>query len=300
VRAALAVAILTAAGTAAADPHPMATGANPAPTTDAQVAMTAETLTIDMAVASAQVKAVVTLENQGDATKLVVGFPCASGDTAGQVDVPCKVPLKVTLRGKKVKATKKMASKTAGFWQWPMKLAAGEKVELVVSYKTPLYNDRYDVPAAGMGIFTYRLTTGARWAGPIGKLDITVNTLHDVLIYISPAGYTRTHNTITWSLTDYEPTEEIAIMPVPEIGLMLSGGKTAAESKAWLKSGKYKKSTVERAIEMLTKKDSSMTTDWPPLIAKLGGVPAPDPDRIDAVIAESVKLLQDMAANAKE
>lgn len=297
-RAALAVAILTAAATASADPHPMATGANPAPTTDAQVAMTAETLTIDMAVASANVKAVVRLENQGDATKLVVGFPCAYGDAAGQVDVPCKVPLKVTLRGKKVKATKKKASKTDGFWQWPMKLAAGETVELVVSYKTPLFNDRYDVPADGMGIFTYRLTTGARWAGPIGKLDITVHTLHDALLYISPAGYKRELGTITWSFTDYEPTEEVAIMPQPEVGLMLTEGKTAAESRARVKAGNYKKSTVENVIEMLKRDEGHV--DWPPLIAKLGGVPAPDPDRVKAVIAESIQLLQDMAARAKE
>jgi hypothetical protein len=295
-----ALGILAAVGTAAADPHPMATGANPAPTTDAQVAMKSETLTIDMAVASANVKAVITLENQGEATKLVVGFPCAYGDTAGQIDVPCKVPLKVTLRGKKIKATKKKASKTDGFWQWPMKLAAGEKVELVVSYKTPLYNDRYGVPAAGMGVFTYRLTTGARWAGPIGKLDITVNTLHDALIYISPAGYKREPTTITWSFTDYEPTEEIAIMPVPQVGLMLTEGKTAAESRERVKAGNYKKATVEKVIAMLSEKDSSIRGEWPALIAKFGGIPTPEPDRIDAVIAESTKLLQDMAAAAKE
>ena len=44
-----------------ADPHPMSSGANPAPTVDAQVAMTAETLTIDIDPKSAAVKAAVTL-----------------------------------------------------------------------------------------------------------------------------------------------------------------------------------------------------------------------------------------------
>jgi hypothetical protein len=182
-----------------------------------------------------------------------------------------------------------------------MKLAAGETVELIVSYKTPLYNDRYGVPAAGMGIFTYRLTTGARWAGPIGKLDITVNTLHDALLYIAPAGYKREATTITWSFTDYEPTEEVAIIPVPEVGLMLTQGKTAAESRERIKAGKYKKSTVENAIESLKRQGTeSGASDWLALISKLGGVPAPDADRVKATIEESIKLLQDMAARAKE
>jgi hypothetical protein len=289
---------LTAA--AAADPHPMSSGANPAPTTDAQVAMTAETLTIDIGLHKAAVKAVITLENQGAATKLVVGFPCAKGEDAGQIDVPCKVPLAVTVRGKKVKVAKKK-SKAGTHWQWPLKLAANEKVELVVSYKAPLVNDRYGTPAFGMGLFTYRLTTGARWAGPIGKLDITVEHMHDGLIYVSPAGYTREPGRLTWSLTDHEPTEEVVIMPSPMAGNMLAGaigGKSSAEAREKIAAGDYEKQDVEQAIKDMKDK-GGMMEEWPAMISRLGGVPAPAPERVDAVVAESIKLLEAMAAKAK-
>lgn len=284
---------------AAADPHPMSSGANPAPTTDAQVAMKAETLTIDIGTTTAAVKAVITLENQGAATKMVVGFPCAQGEDAGQVDVPCKIPLAVTARGKKVKAAKKK-SKAGTHWQWPLKLAANETVELVVSYRAPLMNDRYDTPAYGMGLFTYRLTTGARWAGAIGKLDITVNHLHDAMLFVSPGGYTREPGRITWSLTDHEPTEEVVIMPHPFAGNMLAGaigGKNAAEAREKIEKGDFKKSSVDEAIKELEKRGEM--DDWPAMISRLGGVPAPDAKRVEAVVAESITLLKAMAAKAK-
>src|SRR5687767_11901114 len=207
---------------AAADPHPMSSGANPAPTVETQVAMTAETLSIDIENKAASVKAMVSLVNNGPATKLVVGFPCAVGEDAGQIDVPCKVPLKITAN-KKAIAAKLVRAKKASHWQWQMKLAAAEQVELVVAYRAPLVNDRYTVPAQGMGLFTYRLTTGARWAGPIGKLDITVNHMHEALLFISPAGYKREAGRLTWSLTDHEPSEEVIIMPHPSAGFGFAG-----------------------------------------------------------------------------
>src|SRR5262245_55895966 len=88
---------------AAADHHPMSSGANTAPTTDAQVAMIADKLDIAIDASTASVSAAVTLENKGAATKLLVGFPCATGDAAGRIDVPCKTKLVVTVDGKKVK-----------------------------------------------------------------------------------------------------------------------------------------------------------------------------------------------------
>jgi len=286
---------------AVADPHPMSSGAAPEPTTDAQVAMTAETLAIALELRAATVNAAVTLVNQGPSTTLVVGFPCATGDDAGQIDVPCKVPLAVTVDGKPVRLTRDKAGKQQSHWVWKMKLADAETVELVVKYRAPLINDRYSVPAYGMGLFTYRLTTGARWAGPIGKLRITLDHMQDALLFVSPAGYRREAGRITWSFDDYEPTEEVIILPHPGAAGRLAqaiGGKTAAELRRRLDAGDYKKADVVQAIELM-KDPRPWGEEWPKTISPLGGVPVPPKDAIAAVTAESIKLLEEVAARAK-
>jgi hypothetical protein len=294
--------VLIVSAAAAADPHPMASGATPAPITDSQVAMVAETLTIDIGLRHATVNAAVTLENSGAATKLVVGFPCSKGDEAGQIDVSCKAALAITANGKKLRASKSKPSKKGAFWMWTMKLGAGEKVDLVVKYKAPLLNDRYSVPAFGMGIFTYRLTTGARWAGSIGKLNITVNHMHDVLLFVSPAGYKREPGRITWALENHEPTEEVVVIPEPMMGNFLAGdlgAKTAADARKKLDAGDYKKADVEKALKFLRDNKRDYTKEWLPIISPLGGIPVPTKERVDAVIAESIKLLEGLASRAK-
>jgi hypothetical protein len=260
---------------AAADPHPMSSGATPAPTTDAQVAMSAETLAIAIDQRAASVKAAVTLANPGAATKLVVGFPCAVGDDAGAIDVPCKIPLTVTVGGKRVNATKRKTSKSVHHWTWPMKLGAGASVELVVSYRAPLVNERYTVPAYGMGLFTYRLTTGARWAGPIGTLRITVDHMHDALLFVAPAGGVRTPGRITWQLDGAEPTEEVILIPAPMAGNRLAqqiGGRTASRLPL----------TPPRLpaldVEARSRRSATATPEigqWLPTITRVAGLAAP-------------------------
>lgn len=285
---------------AAADPHPMSSGATPAPTTDAQVAMSAETLAIAIDQRAASVKAAVTLANPGAATKLVVGFPCAVGDDAGAIDVPCKIPLTVTVGGKRVKATKRKTSKSVHHWTWPVKLGAGASVELVVSYRAPLVNDRYTVPAYGMGLFTYRLTTGARWAGPIGTLRITVDHLHDALLYVAPAGGVRTPGRITWQLDGVEPTEEVILIPHPYAGNRLAqqiGGRTAVEAAARIAAGDYRRADVEAAIAALRDSDAELA-QWLPTITRVAGLAAPPEAQARASIAASIAVLERLATSA--
>lgn len=297
-RAAIALlALCAAAAPAAADPHPMASGANPAPADSTQVAMTKEDLRIALTRTTADVVATITLENRGPATSMLVGFPCATGDAAGQIDVPCKTPVTVTLRGKKVKVIRKRESASASHWIWPMRLAAGEQVPLVVRYRAPLINERYSVPTDGMGVFTYRLTTGARWAGPIGSLQITVDHLNDALLFVSPAGYRREPGRITWSFTDHEPTEEVIVMPLPHPQVQVAG-KTAAEVKARLDAGDVAKENLEEVIEELGRGGEWMER-WPSMIAPLGGVPAPTREQVEQSVAESIELLKALAARAK-
>jgi hypothetical protein len=299
-RLALAVVIaLLSPAIAAADPHPMSSGATPAPATTEQVAMTKETLSIAMDLKFATVNAAVTLENQAGApTRLQVGFPCATGEDAGSIDVPCKVKLAVTANGKKLKVARKK-----NHWVWSMKLADAEKVELVVTYKAPLVNDRYSVPAHGLGVFTYRLTTGARWAGAIGSLQITLDHMHDALLFVSPAGYVREPGRITWTLTDHEPTEEVVIIPHPMAGNQLAGaigGKTATEARARIEAGDFKKADVEEAIKAL-EDQGDWLEDWLKTISRVGGLrPVPTKAQAAAAIDGSIKLLEGMAARAKK
>jgi hypothetical protein len=63
-----------------------------------------------------------------------------------------------------------------------------------------------------MGLFYYVLRTGARWAGPIGELEMTVTLPFDALAWISPAGYTRAPGRITWRLKDHEPVDDLVLI----------------------------------------------------------------------------------------
>ena len=298
-------ACLLRAALASADPHPMTSGATPAPTTDTQVAMTEETLTIAMDLRSAAVHAAVTLENRGAATRLQVGFPCATGEDAGSIDVPCKVPLTVTINGKKVAARKQKTGKAQQHWVWPLALDAGEKAALSVRYRAPLINDRYSVPASGMGSFTYRLTTGARWAGPIGKLQITVDHLHEPLLFVSPPGYQREPGRLTWTLADHEPGVEVILIPHPIAGGRLAQslvgkgrGKGADTVRARLAAGDYAKADVDAALAHL--RDAGDWGDgWLGTISRVGGFPTPSKEQAAVVIAESIKVLEGLAARAK-
>ncbi|MEZ4361957.1 MAG: hypothetical protein R3B48_17335 [Kofleriaceae bacterium] len=300
---ALALALALWPTSSRADPHPMASGATAAPSTETQVAIAEETLAIAMELRTASVRAAITLVNPGEATKLKVGFPCASGADAGAIDVPCKVPLRVTVNGKRVALRRERAGRKQTHWTWTMSFAAGARVEVVVAYRAPLLNDRYSVPAFGLGSFTYRLTTGARWAGPIGKLKISVEHRHDALLFVSPAGYQREPGRITWELTDHEPTEEVILIPHPMMGNRLAsvlGGKTLAEAHQRLAAGDYAKADVEAAIaELRDQTDDDWLTGWLRIISRVGGFTAPSLARTKACIAESIALLEGMATKAK-
>lgn len=296
---------------ALADPQPMTGGASPAPTDSAEIAMVEEQLAITMDVRSAAVRAEITLENRGPASALEVGFPCALGDDAGAIDVPCATALTITVDGKRVAAKKRKQSPKLANWVWPMKLGDKARAKLVVSYRAPLRNDRYSVPAAGLGAFTYRLTTGARWAGPIGKLVITVDHLHEGLLFVAPAGYQRSPGRLTWAFTDYEPTEEVILMPHPMAGMDLAralgalepkrrGKKSATEYlRARIESGDFARAEIQAIAARLREQGNSFGEDWLPLISRFAGVPAPAPERAKSVLEESIRLLEDVAARAK-
>lgn len=69
-------------------------------------------------------------------------------------------------------------------------------------------------------LFRYILKTGALWEGTIGDALITVrilNTKPEQISSISPEGYRRDNNVITWHLTDFEPDEDIEIEFIQDV-----------------------------------------------------------------------------------
>ncbi len=270
---ALLVPMVLWAASAAADPAPMSAGRQPAPVKSSTIRIAREVLTIDLDRKASSVKAILELENGGPATRLDVGFPCDPRLDETVSGLECKTRLDVRIDGKKQKARRK-----GKHWVWPMRFAEGQKVVLEVAYRSPLRNDRYENPYAGMGALTYRLLTGATWAGPIGELEMTVNLPTDTIAWIAPAGYTRERGRVTWKLASYEPTSDLAIFfPARIIGLR---DVTPEERK-------------EVAREL---RADTHVTEWVQILHRVTGktltLPAPSPDEVAATVEASARFYE--------
>ena len=261
-------ALLLVAGTAAADPMPMSAGDAPAPSTSTEIALAREELTLDVTRSEARVKAVLHLENGGPATQLTVGFPCDAGADPGLAGLDCKTKIRVLVDGKGVTPKRK---KTV--WVWPMKLAAGQKVDVEVSYASKLRNDRYESPFSGMGTLYYRLATGARWAGPIHELRMRVNLPTDAIAHITPAGYTREHGAVIWDLRDVEPDRDLALLFHP-----MYFGRPGAE--------------LRKDVDEIVR----FATFFQEVARGKLGLPAPTEAEVRATVEESAKLMEAAAA----
>jgi hypothetical protein len=125
--------------------------------------------------------------------------------------------------------------------------------------------------------------------------------MQEALLFVAPAGYQREAGRITWTLDDYEPTEEVILLPEPRASSWLAhaiGGKTAAELRQRIDAGDYRKADIDQAIAMM-REPGSWGEEWRKIISPLGGVPVPAQDRVDATTAESLRLLDDLAARAR-
>ncbi|HEV8321617.1 MAG TPA: hypothetical protein VG389_08395 [Myxococcota bacterium] len=302
-----AIAALLAAWPTLADPHPMAGGAHPAPSTDVAVGIAREVLSVTVGPKTAAVDALLVLENHGAPTKLMVGFPCDAGPEPGAAGVPCKTKITVTADGKPIAAKVRKTSAKEWHWVWPMAFGAAARVALAVRYDAPLINPRYEVPVEGMGLFHYRLTTGARWAGPIGELEITVNTPFDALIWISPGGYVREPGRLTWRLKDVEPAEDLVFAPAVPVAAWeyaALGGGSIAEVRARRDAGDFEKKAMLALVERL-KEDfgehaeaERIVVGYLGVIARMSGLPLPAPERLRATALESARVLESLALRA--
>ena len=210
-RAALAVLLLLLTSVAAADPQPMTSGGQVAPTTSTEIAIAREDLAIDVGFEEMEVDATLILENRGEAKALDVGFPCDVKPGPLVTGLGCQTRLDVSIDGRPVTQRLVKTGATTRNWVWPMRFARGQSVRLEVHYLSPMHNDRYERGVDGMGSFYYRLRTGASWAGRIGELNMVVTVPSEGLVNVEPAGYVRTRGTLTWHLTDFEPESDLVV-----------------------------------------------------------------------------------------
>ena len=268
---------------AAADPHPMNAGAHVGPRAETKVAIARETLTIAVGWKVGDVRAELELTNPGEATTLLVGFPCEKKAPDGVATLTCDTKLDVLVAGKRVKPRRSRNELT-----WTMTFPAGATVPLVVAYKSKFVNERYEVPLDGASHVLYRLKTGAEWAGPIGKLDIKVTVPGDAIADITPAGYTRQPGVIEWHLTDYEPAEDLVLYFPPRvfpmwISLMEKRAKLADKTK------------LDRELDEILKEmtdDADQYLEFAQLLERLFKIPAPPRQRLVDTLARSRELMQ--------
>ena len=278
----------------------MSAGGLPAPATSTTVALAREELSIEVDLTSAAVKAVLTLENRGPATRLDVGFPCESGVDPGVAALDCKTPISVAIDGKKV-TTKLRKTRDGKHWMWPMRLAADSRVSLTVSYRSRLHNDRYATAFFGMGILHYRLVTGASWAGPIGELEMRVDLPTDALVHIAPAGYTREHGRVTWKLAGVEPAEDLAITVHPMYLGRAAGGiraKDRAVFAAAIAAGEVEKDALRGVAGEMRKELPELVRYglwFHDVAGKKLGLPAPAEADVRSCVEQSIALMEEAA-----
>lgn len=115
---------------------------------------------------------------------------------------------------------------------WNTTFQKGETHRIRVKYSLPKGQNKRN------NFFNYILHTGANWNETIGKATINVR-LHDIpeedILRITPNGYTKEDNIISWTFSDFEPTtkddiyiyygKENAARPLPEEALVYLDNK---------------------------------------------------------------------------
>jgi hypothetical protein len=193
---------------------PNAQGETLQPVNVTNVQMVNETVHIDLCMENATVKCNFTMMNPGKNETLLVGFPVGLGWEEHDEE-PYTYPLedfKAYVNSQPVE-TEMMDVNGSQWIVWNMSFDEMEIKDVGVSYWVPLSS--YGNYGREMDYwFTYVLKTGAAWGGVIEEANITID-LHgieqDWITEITPDGYIFENNTITWSFTSIEPTENIYI-----------------------------------------------------------------------------------------
>ena len=194
---------------------PNAQGETMQPVNATNVQMVNETVHIDLCVENAIVKCNFTMMNLGENETLLVGFPVGLG-WEGLGEDSYTYPLedfKAYVNSQPVETEMMYVNGGSQWMVWNMSFDEMAVKDVGVSYWVQLssygnYGREKDY------WFTYVLETGAAWDGVIEEANITID-LHDIepdwITEIAPDGYIFEKNSITWSFTLIEPTENIYI-----------------------------------------------------------------------------------------
>ncbi|MHB9029712.1 MAG: tetratricopeptide repeat protein [Candidatus Latescibacterota bacterium] len=189
------------------------------PLKDVPVRMVAEEVRIYLSAASAYVSCLFTLRNEGTPGTIEVGFPRGwEGDlinfTAKNARIPGTYPVKTLAE---MPEWGEFNNAKLPWWKvFEVSFDASAPTVVVENAYTSHLRSRDNLLMADLH-FTYIMTTGAPWKGPIGDAAITVylrNIPFEQITHISPQGYTRAGNQIRWHFTNFEPSQNI------EIGIM--------------------------------------------------------------------------------
>lgn len=295
--------LLLSTPVAGADPMPMTAGVQPVPAVDSEVVLLLEDLRITVGFEQAEVQARFRFRNEGPERTLQVGFPCTPKLEGPMSTLYCKMPLEVRVEGRHVKPRRLPPSKgsSEGHWVWPMVFGASKDVDLDLRYTTPLVNERYGLPLSGMAMLHYRLATGARWAGPIHKLEIEVQLPLETLAHIWPPGYEREPGRLRWRLRDVEPSHDLALFTYPMLNGAFLGAlraKSASGVRQALREGKY---DGQRLVALAQR----MRSELPELAEQVAffarisqrgrQLHVPQPEEVRRCALESIRLLEDLA-----
>jgi hypothetical protein len=279
-------------GVAAADPHPMAAGQQLTPAAAADpldVAIAREKLTMKVLLDRVDVRAELVMQNRADVARVLdVGFPCDAGRREPSTSrLDCKTRVAIKIAGKKVGINlRRQRGKSEGDWTFAMRFAPKEEVLLVVEYSSKLVNDRYGVPFFGMSSITYRLTTGAQWAGPIGVLDMIAEIPVDTVTDIGPPGYTRAARRITWHLENHTPTEDVAITFAPYYNGAWYGNVTSKP-----KGGVETKGAGD-LLDRFARDAGKDAVEFSKITERLFKLPPLSPERVARTVEESASLMR--------
>lgn len=185
------------------------------PRSDSSVRMVSEQVDITIDNNVAYVLCWFELKNEGPPDTLEVGFPRGWGEKElydFQVWSPSELSFTVTEK-KLDSAYKDDSGMEIPFWTTftvPFE-KTGQSIRIYISYNSILL--RKDMTFSDI-LFRYILKTGAYWKGTIGEAKITVtlrNTNFDQITKISPKGFVKNINVMTWHFTDFEPIDDIEL-----------------------------------------------------------------------------------------
>jgi hypothetical protein len=183
---------------------------------DVTVRLAAEEVRIVIGEETARLSCAYYLMNEGDADSVVAGFPRGwEGDIEDFQAYADGYELETSTPAEQPVSMSRTDPQSVPQW-WKLFTVPLNRDSLVVEvftdYSTRLLSDG-NLSIEDLS-FTYVMTTGAAWEGPIENSRVAVY-LDDIdadrITRISPEGYTRINNRITWVFSDFEPQENIEI-----------------------------------------------------------------------------------------